>query len=119
VNDRILRLKPYPMVELARRKAEVEARGVRVLDFGTGDPIEPTDAGIRRALVEAVPEVSQYPTVQGIPPLRAAFTAWCERRFGVALDPETEVLPTRGSKEAMFHLPLVVVDPSQARRTVV
>jgi len=119
MNEGLRQLKPYPMVELARRKAALTARGVDVLDFGTGDPIEPTAASIREALKEAVPEVSQYPSVAGSPELRAAFAAWYERRFGVSLDPQTDVLPTRGSKEAMFHLPLVLVDPSQARRAVV
>ena len=107
MNERIRQLKPYPMVELARRKAEVQARGLTVLDFGTGDPIEPTDARIREALQAAVPEVSQYPSIAGLPELRRAYTDWYARRFEVELDPDTEVLPTRGSKEAMFHLPLV------------
>jgi succinyldiaminopimelate transaminase len=119
MDERIRRLKPYPMLELARRKADLRARGIEVLDFGTGDPVEPTAAPIREALRAAVPEVSQYPSVQGEPALREAFAAWHERRFGVGLDPETEVLPSRGSKEAMFHLPLVLLDPSEARRTVV
>jgi succinyldiaminopimelate transaminase len=119
MNEHIRRLAPYPMVELAQRKAEVAARGIEVLDFGTGDPLEPTDPRIREALRAAVPEVSQYPQVRGAPELRGAFAAWFERRFAVALDPETEVLPTRGSKEAIFHLPLVEVDASEARRTVV
>lgn len=107
------------MVELARRKAAVAARGVRVLDFGTGDPVEPTDDRIRRALAEAVPVVSQYPTVEGDRSLRAAFARWCEGRFGVRLDPDSEVLPSQGSKEAIFHLPLVLLDPSTPRRVVV
>lgn len=119
MNERIRRLKPYPMVELARRKAQVEARGLRVLDFGTGDPVEPTDPAIRRALADAVPEVSQYPAVEGSAALREAFAAWFGRRFGVRLDPLTEVLPTQGSKEAIFHLPLVEVDPDRERRGVV
>ena len=119
MDDRIRRLKPYPMVELARRKAAVQARGIEVLDFGTGDPVEPTAPFIRDALRAAVPEISQYPSVQGEAFLREAFAAWYGRRFGVQLDPATEILPSRGSKEAMFHLPLVLVDPSEARRTVV
>lgn len=119
MNERIRRLRPYPMVELARRKAEVAARGIDVLDFGTGDPVEPTAELIRDALTEAVPVVSQYPTIAGEPELREAFTAWFAQRFGVALDPATQVLPSRGSKEAMFHLPLVLVDPSEDKRGVV
>ncbi len=119
MNDDLRNLKPYPMVELARRKAEVAARGIEVLDFGTGDPQEPTAPHIRQALLDAVPAVSQYPTIKGLPELRTAFADWFARRFGVTLDPETEVLPTRGSKEAIFHLALVEIDPSEDRKTVV
>ncbi|MGE0191762.1 MAG: succinyldiaminopimelate transaminase [Planctomycetota bacterium] len=119
MNERIRRLRAYPMVELARRKAELVARGVAVLDFGTGDPIEPTAPFIRQALIDAVPEISQYPSVEGTKALRRACAAWAKRRFDVELDPDREVLPSSGSKEAMFHLPLVLVDPSSARDTVV
>lgn len=119
MNERVRRLAPYPMVELARRKQELLRRGVAVFDFGTGDPIEPTPPAIVDAFQRGVPEISQYPTVAGGPELRAAFAAFYERRFGVALDPEREVLPSRGSKEAIFHLPLVLVDPSEERRGVV
>lgn len=119
MNEDIQNLRPYPMVELARRKAAVAARGIDVLDFGTGDPVEPTAPLIRQALLDAVPEVSQYPTIKGVPELRQAFTEWFSARFDVALDPETEVLPTRGSKEAIFHLALVEIDPSHERKTVV
>ncbi len=119
MNQRILALKPYPMVELARRKKALQDQGVEVFDFGTGDPKEPTAPLIREALQAAVPRVSQYPSVQGEVGLREAFCQWYERRFGVSLDPATQVLPSRGSKEAIFHLPLVLVDPSQERDTVV
>ncbi len=119
MNDRIRNLQTYPMVELARRKAELIARGVDVLDFGTGDPVEPTPAVVKQALIDAVPDVSQYPTILGIDELRGAYADWCKRRFGVTLDPATEALPTRGSKEAMFHLPLVLIDTASERDTVV
>ncbi|HHI80454.1 MAG TPA: succinyldiaminopimelate transaminase [Planctomycetes bacterium] len=119
MNERILGLKPYPMVELARRKKALQDQGVEVFDFGTGDPKEPTPSLVREALCAAVPIVSQYPSVQGELRLRQAFCAWFRRRFGVDLDPETQALPSRGSKEAIFHLPLVLVDPSRDRNTVV
>jgi succinyldiaminopimelate transaminase len=119
MNERIRALKPYPMVELARRKRDLLERGVDVLDFGTGDPVEPTPEFIRGAFRRALPEVSQYPTIQGQSALRAAFAAWYDRRFGVHIDPERECIPTRGSKEAVFHLPLVLVDPSEQKRGVV
>ncbi len=119
MNDRIRNLQTYPMVELARRKAELIAKGVDVLDFGTGDPVEPTPDVVKQALIDAVPDVSQYPTILGIDELRAAYAAWAARRFDVELDPATEALPTRGSKEAMFHLPLVLMETGGERDTVV
>lgn len=119
MNERIRRLRPYPMVELARRKAALIAEGVDVLDFGTGDPVEPTAEPIRAALAEAIPVISQYPSIAGEPELRTAFADWFARRFDVTLDPDTQVLPSRGSKEAMFHLPLVLIDPSEDKRGVV
>ena len=119
MNEDLRNLKPYPMVELARRKAALIARGVDVLDFGTGDPVEPTSPHIREALAASVPEISQYPSILGLPELRGAFATWFAQRFDVELDPASEVLPTRGSKEAMFHLPLALVDPSEHKRKVV
>ncbi len=119
MNERILALKPYPMLELARRKKALEEQGVEVFDFGTGDPKEATAPLIREALQAAVPRVSQYPSVKGEAELRRVFCRWFEGRFGVSLDPETQALPSRGSKEAIFHLPLVLVDPSRERDTVV
>jgi succinyldiaminopimelate transaminase len=119
MNKRILALKPYPMVELARRKKALQEQGVEVFDFGTGDPKEPTAPLIREALQKAIPSVSQYPSVQGEAGLREAFCNWFQRRFDVALDPVRQALPSRGSKEAIFHLPLVLVDPNQDKNTVV
>lgn len=109
MNDRLRQLPAYPMVRLEAWRAELEARGVRVHDFGTGDPREPTPELLRRALVDAVPEVSQYPASGGSPALRQAVAGYMQRRFGVDLDPDTEVLPTFGSKEALFHLPMTFV----------
>ncbi|MDJ0974644.1 MAG: succinyldiaminopimelate transaminase [Planctomycetota bacterium] len=119
MDDRIRQLQTYPMVELARRKAELVAKGIDVLDFGTGDPVEPTAPVIRQALIDSVPEISQYPTIKGLPALREAFSDWYEARFDVSLDPETEVLPSRGSKEAIFHLPLVLVDIGSPKNAIV
>jgi LL-diaminopimelate aminotransferase len=109
----------YPLLRLEERRREVRERGIEPLDFGTGDPREPTDPKIRRALVDCVPEVSQYPSTPGKSELRKAFAGWMERRHGVALDPETEVLPATGSKEAIFHAPLAFVHPSHERRGIV
>src|SRR5919206_592785 len=80
----------YPLLRLDERRREVEARGIELYDFGTGDPREPTDPKIRRALVEGVPEGSQYPAAQGKKELREAFCGWISRRHGVELDPDAE-----------------------------
>ncbi|MFN0060049.1 MAG: succinyldiaminopimelate transaminase [Planctomycetota bacterium] len=119
VNDELLNLKPYPTVTLDRRKDELAREGRTIFDFGTGDPRESTPAAIRAAFVRGVPEVSQYPTVAGWPSMRSAAGDYMARRFGVKLDPQREVLPTQGSKEAIFHLPLVFVHAARARRLVV
>jgi succinyldiaminopimelate transaminase len=100
----------YPFVRLEEAKRRLAAEGVELIDFGKGDPREETDPLIRRALVESIEPLSSYPLAEGLPELRQAAARWCERRFGVELDPETEVIPTYGSKEAIFHLAQVVLD---------
>jgi LL-diaminopimelate aminotransferase len=108
----------YPLLRLDERRREVEERGIELYDFGTGDPREPTDPRIRQALLECVPQVSQYPTTPGKKELREAFCGWMMRRHGVVLDPDTEVLPATGSKEATFHAPMAFLHPSHERRGV-
>jgi succinyldiaminopimelate transaminase len=108
----------YPLLRLDERRWELEEKGLDLFDFGTGDPREPTDARIRQALKEGVPEVSRYPSTVGKQRLRKAFCGWMERRHGVALDPESEVLPATGSKEAIFHAPLAFLHHSHGRRGV-
>jgi len=111
-------LAEYPFVRLDRWRAEARGRGLDVIDFGKGDPNEPTDPRIRQALVENLTERSSYPLAQGLPELRAAVARWCSRRFGVALDPDTEIVPTLGSKEAIFSAAQVLVDPRSDKRLV-
>ena len=79
-----------------------------MIDFGKGDPNEPTDPMIRQALVDALPERAPYPLAQGLPELREAAAGWLERRFGVSVDPDAEIVPTYGSKEAIFSLAQVL-----------
>ena len=111
-------LATYPAEALYAKKAALRAAGVEVFDFSVGDPIEPTARVLMEALKAGVPTVSQYPSVRGTALFRQAVTRWMGRRFGVELDPESQVLPTSGSKEAIFHLPLVFVDPAGPRRRV-
>jgi succinyldiaminopimelate transaminase len=108
----------YPLLKLDERRRALEESGATLYDFGTGDPREATGDNIRQALIQAVPEVSRYPSVAGGAELREAFRGWMERRHGVALDPETEILPANGSKEAIFHAHFAFLHHSQDRRGV-
>jgi acetylornithine aminotransferase len=109
----------YPFVKIERAKREASDAGIEILDFGQGDPREPTDPLIREALVEGLREVMGYPKAEGLPELRGAIAGWCGRRFGVDLDPDTEVIPTYGSKEAIFSFAQLVLDRDGPKDTVV
>jgi len=102
----------YPFVHLEEAKRRLAASGVELIDFGKGDPREETDPLIRRALADSIEPRSSYPLAEGLPELREAVAGWCKRRFGVDVDPDSEVIPTYGSKEAIFHLAQVVLDRS-------
>src|SRR5436190_14457580 len=106
----------YPFVRVREAREAAEARGVPVVDLGVGEPREETPAFIRRALAEAVEAepVSGYPAATGLPELRGAIAAWVQRRFGTALDPDREIVPTLGSKEAIFSLAQIVGGPGDA-----
>src|SRR5947207_2242021 len=119
VNTILEALEEYPIVRIEAEKAKLKAAGKTVYDFGTGDPIEPTPAFIREAAARSIPEVSQYPSVKGLAELRRAAAGYMLRRFGVELDPETEILPTGGSKEAIFLLPFAFLDARSKRNVVV
>jgi succinyldiaminopimelate transaminase len=119
MNPELKALRPYPMAELQARKAALAKVGTTIFDFGTGDPIEPTPPFIPEALRQALPEISQYPSVAGTPALRRAASDYLKRRFGVSLEAEQQVLPSAGSKEAIFHLALACIDASVGRDTVI
>ncbi len=108
----------YPFVRLHEAARRVESRGVEVIDFGMGDPREATDPLIREALVAGLRERMGYPLAQGLPELREAISAWARRRFDVDLDPDTQIIPTLGSKEAIFSFAQVVVDLERGKDTV-
>jgi succinyldiaminopimelate transaminase len=109
----------YPFVRIEEAKRQRAAAGDEIIDFGPGDPREPTDQAIRHALVESLEERMGYPKAEGLPELREAIAAWLGRRFGAYLDPHAEVMPTLGSKEAIFSFALLVVDASGTKDAVV
>ena len=84
-----------------------------------GDPREPTDTRIQKALVDALPLTGGYPRATGLPELRQAIAGWIERRFSASLDPDRQIVPTLGAKEAIFSFAQLLVDEAAGKDTVV
>src|SRR5437764_1296555 len=112
-SKRLERIPPYAFAELERKIAAKRAAGVDVISLGIGDPDRPTPALIVEAMQEAVtePETHRYPSNRGRADFRAAVRDFYERRFDVRLDPEREIIPAIGAKEAIFNLNLAFLDP--------
>lgn len=117
LNPVLEQLGSYPIAVVHERARAMREAGQTVIDFSIGDPREPTPPFIPAALRTAVPEVSQYPTTAGIAELRSAIASYVKRRFDVDVDPDTQIIPTSGAKEAVFNSPLAFVD--RARDDVV
>jgi LL-diaminopimelate aminotransferase len=111
--DRMSRIPPYLFAEIDRKVQAKRAAGVDVISLGVGDPDMPTPPRIVNALQEAAadPANHQYPSYFGLRDLRQAIADWYAARFGVTLDPDTEVLPTLGSKDGISHVPFAYVNP--------
>jgi LL-diaminopimelate aminotransferase len=112
LSNRLDRLPPYLFAELERKVAEKRAAGVDVISLGIGDPDSPTPAPVVEALSRAAadPATHGYPSNRGRPELREAFARFYERRFGVVLDPDSEVIPALGAKECVFNINLAFLD---------
>ncbi|MDF2235499.1 LL-diaminopimelate aminotransferase [Albimonas sp. CAU 1670] len=110
---RIKRLPPYVFAEVNRLKAACRAEGMDIIDFGMGNPDGDTPAHIVEKLIETVqrPRTHRYSASKGIPGLRRAQAGYYQRRFGVTLDPETEVVATLGSKEGLANLAMAITAP--------
>ncbi|MGE0229492.1 MAG: LL-diaminopimelate aminotransferase [Dehalococcoidia bacterium] len=110
---RVEQLPPYLFARISELIAAKRAAGVDVISFGIGDPDLPTPGYILDSLREAAgePVNHRYPETEGLPQFRQAVARWYERRHGVQLDPEREVVSLIGSKEGIGHLPLCLVDP--------
>jgi LL-diaminopimelate aminotransferase len=111
--DRIEKLPPYLFAQISKKVAAKKAEGIDVISFGIGDPDLPTPPHILDALHRAAEEPAnhRYPETEGLPDFRRAVAGWYERRFGVTLDPEREVLSLIGSKEGIGHIALCFIDP--------
>jgi len=110
---RLNRLPPYLFVEINQKIAELRARGEDIISFAIGDPDLPTPSHIIEYMCQAAqdPANHRYPETAGLPELRQAIAEWYERRFGVTLDPDKEVLPLIGSKEGIGHMALCFIEP--------
>ena len=115
MNPLLAKLQPYPFARLRELFASVVPDAARKpISLGIGEPRHATPPFIKDALAAGLGALAVYPATAGDQPLRQAFTGWLERRYGVALDAATQVLPVNGSREALFALAQTVVDPTCA-----
>ena len=121
MNPRLARLQPYPFERLRQLFAGVQPpAALRHINLGIGEPRHAAPPLIKQALDEALADgLAGYPATAGLPLLREACAAWLRRRYGVQADAATQVLPTLGSREALFALAQTVIDPTRAQPTVV
>lgn len=112
-SDRLKKLPPYLFVEIDRAKRRAIEQGVKVIDFGVGDPDGATPDFVTKAMAKAMrdPKNQHYPLDRGNAAFRQAAAAWLNKRFGQTFDPNTEILPLIGSKEGIAHLPLAFLNP--------
>src|SRR5205823_5657757 len=111
--ERLQKRPPYLFAEIDKKKKAALAAGRDVINLGVGDPDRPTPTAIIRSLQHHAenPAFHQYALDQGAPELRASIAAFCRRRYGLDLDPNSEILPLIGSKEGIAHFPLAVLNP--------
>ena len=114
LNPSLAALGEYSIGRLQETARQMQAEGRPILDFSIGDPREPTAPFIIEAAKDAIPAVSQYPTTSGLPELRSAIAGYVSRRFGVEVDPSSQVMPTSGGKESIFSSHLAFVDRNRS-----
>jgi N-succinyldiaminopimelate aminotransferase len=120
MNPLLSRLQPYPFERLRKLFAGVTPPAqYSPISLGMGEPRHPTPQFIKDALSNNLSGLASYPATAGEPRLREAFTTWLHKRYALALDPSTQVLPINGSREALFAFAQTVVDPSRPDPVVV
>ena len=112
-SDRLKKLPPYLFVEIDRMKQEAIEKGADIINLGVGDPDIPTPEIIRNRMKTAVddPDNHQYPLGKGKKVLREKISVFMKKRFGLDLDPDTQIQPLLGSKEGIAHFPLAFINP--------
>ena len=120
MNPLLQRLHPYPFERLRELTRDVVPSPAHApIGLGIGEPRHPTPKLVEDALTGALAGLSAYPATAGAPALREAVAGWVQRRYGVALDAATQVLPVNGSREALFAFAQTVIDATRADATVV
>ena len=120
MNPLLARLNPYPFERWRELTRDiVPPAHLAPISLGIGEPKHATPTLVHDALVQAFPGLAAYPATLGEPVLREAVAAWLQRRYGLAADPSTQVLPVTGSREALFAFAQTVIDPTRPGATVV
>jgi N-succinyldiaminopimelate aminotransferase len=114
MNPLLTRLQPYPFERLRALTQDVRPNpAFRPISLGIGEPKHPTPEFLKLALTTSLDGLAAYPATAGLPAMRQSCAAWVQRRYGVALDPATQILPVNGSREALFSLAQTVIDPTR------
>nr|MBP9655611.1 aminotransferase class I/II-fold pyridoxal phosphate-dependent enzyme [Rhodocyclaceae bacterium] len=120
MNPHLAQLQPYPFEKLRALFAGVTPSPQhKEIKLSIGEPQHATPQFIMDALAGGLKGLANYPTTQGMPILRQAIAAWCDRRYGVFLNPESEILPVNGSREALFSFAQTVIDPSRGHVPII
>jgi N-succinyldiaminopimelate aminotransferase len=120
VNPHLAKLQPYPFEKLRALFAGVTPNPqLKEIKLSIGEPQHATPHFIMDALAGGLKGLANYPTTQGTPALRQAIAAWCGRRYGLGLDPETEIVPVNGSREALFAFAQALIDPGKGPAPIV
>ncbi|MEY2873282.1 MAG: hypothetical protein RLZZ373_653 [Pseudomonadota bacterium] len=114
MNPLLSRLQPYPFERLRALTQGVRPNpALRPISLGIGEPKHPTPEFLKLALTTSLDGLAAYPATAGLPAMRQSCAAWVQRRYGVALDAATQILPVNGSREALFSLAQTVIDPTR------
>jgi N-succinyldiaminopimelate aminotransferase len=118
MNPLLSKLQPYPFERLRQLTSGVQPNpALRPISLGIGEPKHPTPAFIKQALTDALDGLASYPATAGEPALRESCARWMQRRYGLNVNPATQILPVNGSREALFALAQTVIDPSLHRES--